>query len=215
MTVRGGTTGSRAAAEVFREGWAMLRVDGPRAARITADTAAVLSLVSMVAGWWEGPVAVALFALVLLGQTVVRLAPLRASAQAATAALLLAAAWAALVGAYQLIGWLDLAMHLIVTGLLAALAASVVLRRGWLTTGDGSGADALQGARAGRILLTTGTGSLLAVLWEAGEWFGHTYLDPAIQVGYEDTIGDLTAGVLGAALAGVFLGRLVQRDGDA
>ena len=215
MTVRGGTTGSRAAAEVFREGWAMLRVVGPRAARITADTAAVLSLVSMVAGWWEGPVAVALFALVLLGQTVVRLAPLRASAQAATAALLLAAAWAALVGAYQLIGWLDLAMHLIVTGLLAALAALVVLRRGWLTTGDGSGADALQGARAGRILLTTGTGSLLAVLWETGEWFGHTYLDPAIQVGYEDTIGDLTAGVLGAALAGVFLGRLVQRDGDA
>ena len=45
----------------------------------------------------------------------------------------------------------------------------------------------------------------LALLWEMGEWFGHTRLDDRIQVGYEDTLGDLGAGVVGAVVAAVLL----------
>ncbi|UNX54812.1 hypothetical protein MF406_00445 [Georgenia sp. TF02-10] len=40
------------------------------------------------------------------------------------------------------------------------------------------------------------------MLWELGEWVGHTYGDPEIHVGYDDTVGDLAAGLLGSLLAG-------------
>jgi hypothetical protein len=42
-------------------------------------------------------------------------------------------------------------------------------------------------------------------LWEVGEWVGHTYLDERIQVGYNDTMGDLVADGLGALVAGALL----------
>lgn len=209
------STGSPAAT-LWRDGWALLRVDGPLAARLTADAAAVATILSLMAGLWRDGVAVALFALVLLGQTVLRLVPLRAPVQAGTAVLLVAAAWAALLDAYERISWLDLVMHLLVTGLLAALAVAALLRSGCLRvagrgTGQGASAeDRISAAdRAVITVLTAGVGALLAVLWEIGEWFGHTLLDPAIQVGYDDTVGDLAAGVLGAVLAGLVLDRLI------
>ena len=191
------------AARLWQEAVRTLRVDGPLPVRLIADAAALLTLLSLVLGLWDSGVAVALYSLVLLGQTVVRLAPLRASVQAGTAVILLAAAWTALLDAYQLIPWLDLVMHVVATGLLAAIGTTALLRSGWLQTGPSAG-------RAGQTLLTAGLGALLAVLWEVGEWFGHTLLDPAIQVGYEDTVGDLAAGVLGALLAGLLLDRLVK-----
>lgn len=191
------------AARLWQEAVRTLRVDGPLPMRLIADAAALLTLLSLVLGLWDSGVAVALYSLVLMGQTVVRLTPLRASVQAGTAVILLAAAWAALLDAYQLIPWLDLVMHVVATGLLAAIGTAALLRSGWLQTGPSAG-------RAGQTLLTAGLGALLAVLWEVGEWFGHTLLDPAIQVGYEDTVGDLAAGVLGALLAGLLLDRLVK-----
>ncbi|MGW9551102.1 hypothetical protein ACWG8W_08640 [Citricoccus zhacaiensis] len=191
------------AARLWQEAVRTLRVDGPLPVRLIADAAALLTLLSLVLGLWDSGVAVALYSLVLMGQTVVRLTPLRASVQAGTAVILLAAAWAALLDAYQLIPWLDLVMHVVATGLLAAIGTAALLRSGWLQTGPSAG-------RAGQTLLTAGLGALLAVLWEVGEWFGHTLLDPAIQVGYEDTVGDLAAGVLGALLAGLLLDRLVK-----
>jgi glycosyltransferase involved in cell wall biosynthesis len=36
-----------------------------------------------------------------------------------------------------------------------------------------------------------------------GEWFGHTYLDRRIQVGYTDTLSDLAADAVGALMAGL------------
>lgn len=194
------------AARLWQEAVRTLRVDGPLPVRLIADAAALLTLLSLVLGLWDSGVAVALYSLVLMGQTVVRLAPLRASVQAGTAVILLAAAWAALLDAYQLIPWLDLVMHVVATGLLAAIGAAALLGGGWLQTGPA----ATRAVRAGQTLLTAGLGALLAVLWELGEWFGHTLLDPAIQVGYEDTVGDLAAGVLGALLAGLVLDRLVK-----
>lgn len=198
--------GAGRAERLWREAVTVLRVDGALPARLIADAAALLTLGSLVLGLWDGGVAVALYALVLLGQTVVRLAPLRAPVQAATAVILLAAAWAAMLGAYQEISWLDLVAHVVATGLLAALGTAAVLRLGWLPPG-GAGPAAVRTVRA---LFTAGLGALLAVLWEIGEWVGHTLLDPAIQVGYQDTVGDLAAGVLGALLAGLFLDRLVE-----
>ncbi|MGD6979352.1 MULTISPECIES: hypothetical protein [Citricoccus] len=180
------------------EAWRVLRVEG-RWTGLVADAAAVLTVVSLLAGLLDGAVAVALFALVLLGHVVIRLAPLRPAVQAATAVALPAAAWAAMADAYQRVSWLDIAAHFAVTGLLAVLVAAGVYRAGWLRPG---------GAAAGTVLLATALGVLLAVAWEFGEWVGHTHLDPAIQVGYDDTIGDLAAGLAGSLTAGVLYRRL-------
>ncbi|HEY4615036.1 MAG TPA: hypothetical protein VIG75_06215 [Citricoccus sp.] len=183
--------------------WRALKVGG-RVAGPVADVAAVLTVLSLVAGTLDGVVAVALFALVLLGQVVVRLVPLQAAVQAGTAVSLLAAAWAAMTDAYQLVSWLDVLAHFAVTGLLAVLSTTAVYRAGWLRAGPGA---------AGTVLLTTALGVLLAVAWEFGEWVGHTYLDPAIQVGYDDTVGDLAAGLAGAAAGGVLYRRLTTDGG--
>lgn len=182
----------------LRAAWDVLRVEG-RWTGLVADAAVVVSGISLVAGILDSLVAAALFALVLLGLTVVRLAPLRPVVQAVTSAALPAAAWAAMVDAYQRISWLDLVAHLVVTGLLAVIVVAAVYWAGWLRPGRSA---------AGTILLCTALGMSLAVLWEFGEWMGNAYLDPAIQVGYHDTVGDLAAGSLGAVLAGVLYRRL-------
>ena len=193
-------TGAR---PLWAEAWRVLKVEG-RWTGLVADAAAVLTVVSLLAGLLDGVVAVALFALVLLGHVVVRLAPLQPAVQAGTAVALPAAAWVVMADAYQRISWLDIAAHFAVTGLLAVLATAGVYRAGWLRPGA---------TAAGTVLFATALGVLLAVAWEFGEWVGHTYLDPAIQVGYDDTIGDLAAGLAGSLAAGVLYRRLTT-DGS-
>jgi hypothetical protein len=45
--------------------------------------------------------------------------------------------------------------------------------------------------------------ALLAIVWEAGEWFTFIRLGTDIETAYEDTLFDEVLGSLGAALAGV------------
>ena len=58
----------------------------------------------------------------------------------------------------------------------------------------------LQGEGVGRVVLLLGVAALLSVLWEAGEWLGHGYVSQEIQVGYDDTVGDLLWGTAGGLL---------------
>ena len=48
----------------------------------------------------------------------------------------------------------------------------------------------LRRAGLGIVLTTTALGWMLGLVWELGEWFGHSYLDERIQVGYDDTLRD-------------------------
>lgn len=64
-------------------------------------------------------------------------------------------------------------------------------------------------------ITTTCLGVALAVLWELGEWIGHTWIDERIQVGYDDTVGDLTAGAAGAVVAAVLLAAYGVRRGTS
>jgi hypothetical protein len=52
------------------------------------------------------------------------------------------------------------------------------------------------------VVMTVALGLSLGVLWEILEWFGHTFIDEEIFVGYVDSIGDLIWGGAGALLAG-------------
>ena len=112
------------------------------------------------------------------------------------------ATWAALLDWYVALSWLDLAVHALLTGLVGVLAWQVVERAGLLV----SRRD-LPRARAAALLTTVTSATTLATLWEVGEWWGHTFLDPAIQVGQTDTVTDLLAGFGGAVVAGLYVAR--------
>lgn len=173
-----------------------LAVSGPAWARTATDSVAVAGAASFVAAFWFDVVVVALFALVLLGITVPRVARLPAALQAATGVTILFGAWAATLDWYVAIWWLDIVIHAVLNGLLAVVGVLVMRRTGLLPSGT---------PRVGTVIVATGLGSLLAVLWELGEWAGYRYLTDAIGVGYDDTIGDLAWAVVGSMGAGLVL----------
>lgn len=172
---------------------------------------AVSVLVALVA---RGPVDALLLVLVLGGLVVPVVVRVPAALDAAYGASLLAAAWCAVLELYQAVPWLDVVAHVVVTGLVAAVAHLVLAR----TTGavldpaavDPTGAPdphAVRGraTRVGAVVVTLALGLALSALWEVGEYVGHTYVDDAIFVTYADTVGDLVAGGLGSLAAGLWL----------
>lgn len=174
----------------------LLHVPGPRWTRVATDLVAVAGLASFVAAFWRDGVTVALFALVLLGLVLPRAGRLPGWLQAATGATLIFGGWSAVLDWYVAVPWLDIAVHAVANGLLAAAAVVLLQRARQLPA---------MLPTAGLVLVTAAVGALLAVIWEAGEWFGHTVLDDGIQVGYDDTIGDLVCGTAGSFVAGLAL----------
>ena len=156
--------------------------------------AAAVSLVPGTLGW--GFIGFALFMLVLGGSMVPRARRTPAPLDLAYCATILFGAWAAMLDWYVAVSWLDLVVHAAMTGLVGAVGYAALDRVGVF------GRDV---PRAGVVVVSTTIATSLALLWEMGEWFGHTYLDDRIQVGYDDTIGDLAAGVVGAVVAAVLL----------
>ena len=178
----------------------VLRVPGPAWARRATDAAILLGVASFVAAFWFDHVVVALFALVLLGLTVPRVAGLHGGVQAAAGLTFLVSAWAATLDWYEQVASLDLLAHALGNGLLAVVLVTGLVRLRMVPMpGPGLAAG------AGVVVVTVAVGFAVGVLWEVGEWWGHTHLDDAIQVGYDDTIGDLAAGGFGSLLAGLVL----------
>jgi hypothetical protein len=52
------------------------------------------------------------------------------------------------------------------------------------------------------VVLVTGLGAVLAIGWELGEWYTFIRHGTEINTAYEDTLGDLSLGTLGALCAG-------------
>lgn len=167
--------------------------DGVRA----VGTASVLA-----AAGWLGAVESALFLLVLLGLLILRALKAPAVVDAGGGAVLLVAAWSSVADLYARISWWDLAVHLAATGVLAAMAY-LLLGRLHAVPDPAAPAPAVRAPRTAVVLLTTALGLGLSVLWEFGEWWGHNYVDSRINVGYDDTLGDLAAGAAGSVLAGM------------
>jgi hypothetical protein len=179
--------------------------------RPAADLARAAAVVSLLySATALGGVAAALFALVLLGVTLPRVFRLSPALDASLCAVLLIAAWSALLDWYVAYPWLDVAVHTVATGLIALTVYVVLVRIGLLHPPD---AETLAHPFAGSVLSVTALGLGLSVLWELGEWWGQTYLDPRIQTGYDDTIGDLTTAGFGAFLAAVVLVRAAVSSG--
>jgi hypothetical protein len=156
-----------------------------------------------------GPVVGAVLFLVLGGTMLARALAAPRTLDVACGAITLVAAWAAAFDWYRAVGWLDLAVHLVATGLVAALAHLTLVRVGVAPPPDAAGSDASprHRPRLSAGIVTGAVGAALATLWELGEWFGNTVLDDRIQVGCTDTVSDLAAGAVGAAVAGVLVAR--------
>lgn len=175
---------------------------------LAADALRGLGVLSVVVGGihW-GFVEVAVFALTLLGMLVPRFLGLRPGFDIAVGATLLVAAWSGVFELYTRVAWLDVVIHFSANGLLAAMIFVVASRAG-VVAEVGPGTPSLLRAA----FLTTVFGLAAGVLWEMGEWAGHTFIDPAIFVGYSDTIGDLAVGGLGSLLAGLGIRHLTARS---
>ncbi|KON72754.1 hypothetical protein M768_19375 [Cellulosimicrobium cellulans F16] len=179
-----------------------------RARLVPGDVVRAAAAVSVVAAVSFDGVATALFLLVLGGTMVPRALGLTAPLDVAYSATLLASAWAAQLEWYRAVPWLDLPVHAACTGLVAAVAYVALVRTGMLAD---PGTLRPGRARAGVLVVTAGLGAVLAILWELGEWAGHTYLDDRIGVGYDDTVTDLAAGLLGAVVAGLLVPGSLRR----
>lgn len=109
----------------------------------------------------------------------------------------LIAAWSNVFDLYTTVpGW-DIVVHFVLTGLSAALLYALLARREIVALPDVR--------RAGTIVLTTTIGLALSALWEMLEWIGWRLIGDDIFVAYQDSIGDMAAGGLGALAAGVLL----------
>ncbi|MFS0793666.1 hypothetical protein [Microbacterium sp. 1P10AE] len=101
-------------------------------------------------------------------------------------------------------GW-DLVVHAACTGVLAAVALVVLHDTGVL---------APTGRRRTPIVVATVAGLALSAVWEMVEWFGYRFLTDSIFVTYDDTIGDMAAGGIGALVVGILASRFRLTRGD-
>lgn len=165
-----------------------------------SDLLRLLALASVpAAAVTDGFVGAALMLLVLGGSMVPRAWGLPTWLDVALGTVSLAAAWCALLDAYLHVAKLDLAVHALLTGVLALVATHLLLAWNWVPR------------RNPALALGATTAVALAALWEVGEYLGHTLLDDRIQVGYPDTMTDLVAGVLGAGAAAAVAACLPHR----
>ena len=178
----------------------LLPSDALRAAGIGSVLAATI-----VDGW----VGFALFFLVLGALFIPRALGTSLWLDVTYCATLIVAGWAALLDWYLAVPGLDLVVHAAATGLIGAVTWQVLVRVGALPHHDDV---RLERPRLGTFVVTTGAAVTLAVVWEFLEWMGHTWIDDRIQVGYNDTVGDLAAGAVGAVIAGLFVSRTAAAE---
>lgn len=132
-----------------------------------------------------------------------RLLHVPGSVDAAFAVALLVAAWAGALGWYEAAWWVDVVVHFITTGVSAGATYFMLDHLGVLASTDWPGA---QRQRSRLVLLVVALGLAIGALWELYEWVGRNWLgNTSINVGYDDTILDLTMDGLGSFTVGLVL----------
>jgi len=178
---------------------------------VIADAVRILGTLSIAAAWigWS-PVTAGAVALAAAGTLLPRALGVRPAFDVFVSAVLLVAAWSSVLALYGSVPWIDIPIHFLLNGLLAALTTLLLIRAGALPD-----AASARRPRVAAVVLTTAVGLALGVVWEIAEWAGHTFIDEAIIVGYSDSIGDLAVGGLGSVLAGFVLPALLDQSRPA
>lgn len=180
-------------------------------AEVVADALRVLAAICIVvAGIGWGPLEGVSFALVTGAMLLPRLLGVRPAFDIAFGVVTLVAVWFSVLEIYLSVRWSDLPVHFFTNGLWAALGYILLVRIGIVAD-----AATLPRPAASAVVMTTALGLSLGVFWEMFEWFGHTFIDREIYVGYTDSIGDLVVGGVGALLAGCSMHYLAARPGVA
>lgn len=171
----------------------------PRGAEIVADAIRVLSAISiLVAGIGWGPSAAVSVAGASLIMLFPRMLGVRPFFDIAFCVVTSVATWSAVLDIYHTVLWWDIPMHFALNGLVAALAYLYLIRVTVLTD-----PKELPRPILAATVIVTALGLSFGVLWEFLEWFVKAFIDSGTLVGYEDTLGDLVAGGLGAVAAGL------------
>ena len=89
---------------------------------------------------------------------------------------------------YDSIVWRDDANHLINRALLLGAIGAPAVRS--------------KGRPWGALAYVVGFGAVTAILWEVAEYFAFIRRSPELDTAYIDTLGDLSSGLMGSALAG-------------
>lgn len=134
----------------------LLTVPGAPWARVAAHAVTALAVLNVPLSLTIDLVAAAVAFLVVGGLTLARVLALPGALQAPLGLSLILAAWAGALGLYQEITWIDVPVHFVVNGLIAAALAVVLLRAGVLSD------SATRAGRIGIALTTTGVGAALA-----------------------------------------------------
>ena len=172
---------------------------------LPADVVRALTLVSLpiaTIGW--GSTSFAVMSLALFGVVLPRMLGLRQAFDVAVCLLVLLAGWSSALEWYTSVFLWDKVVHVVLTGLLAALLAVIAADLRLVP-------HAPEAGRVPVALLVFSAGLAIGAVWEMGEWLGHNYVDSRIYVGYDDTIGDLAADGLGGLLVGFALPWLADR----
>ncbi len=170
---------------------------------VLADAVRVIGLATFLFSVfaWTGTTS-AMFALALLGLVAPRFLGARPAMDLAIGITTLVSAASNRLDLYETLPWWDIPAHLVTTAALAALVilladrAGVVVDRRPLPLG----------------ILSLTVGLALSALWELGEGAGQAGLDPAILTGYDDTIGDMAVGGLGALVIAPLMPMLLARS---
>lgn len=174
-----------------------------KTAGILADFVRIAALLSIVAAFlWMATGDVVRFSIAFSGLLVPRIFHLPRRFDAAFCLTVLLATWSGSAEWYEAIQWWDWTVHLITNGTIA-VALYLVLAR--IRVVQEMHDRTLPHSRSALALLTAAFGLAAGAFWEIVEWTGEQYVPNAVQVGYVDSIGDLSAGALGSVLAGICL----------
>lgn len=176
-----------------------------------ADMLRVLGVLSVVAAaiWWQ-PTDAGVVAFCLPALAAPRVLGMRTIPDVACQLIVLVAAWSNVFDLYRTVALWDLVVHFACTGALTLLLFLALSRARIVPAPDTPTLTA-----AASLVLAGGMGLALSALWEMVEWAGWRFISDEIHVSYQDTIGDMGAGAVGAILAGVLLWRIRLVRADA
>lgn len=172
-------------------------------AEFAADGLRVIGLLSVAVAaiWWSATDA-GILAFVLPALVAPRFIWVRPAFDIVFCVIVLVAAWSNVLDLYRTVSGWDSVVHLVCTAVLSLMLYLLLVR---LSVVPAPGSACFR--RRTAIVLTTMIGLALSALWEMVEWVGFVLVTEEIYATYDDTIGDMAAGGLGALLAGVLLAR--------
>ncbi|MFB2580347.1 hypothetical protein ACEXQD_03775 [Herbiconiux sp. P15] len=177
------------------------------ALEMVADALRVLGAVGvLVAAIAFGPTDAGVLAFVLPGLLLPRFLGVRPAFDIVYCALLLVAGWSNVLDLYTRIAWWDVLVHFACTGVIAVMLYLLLAQLGVVMD---PADDRFTPATA--LVLSATLGLALSAVWEMVEWIGHTFISGEIFVEYDDTIGDMAMGGLGAVIAGIVLAAVPLR----